>query len=238
MPDKIRKDTHVIHDILSEVKQLEGFAGAIKEISEQTNLLALNAAIEAARAGEFGRGFAVVAQEVRTLATRAKETADTIESGLNKALHAVDRSLADSELSDSRHHLEKATQAVEAFQKVQHSYEDMQQFYKTLLHVVTRHNADLAQQISDILGAIQYQDVESQQLTRIQQLIMKRHDCCANPGHDDIPELQAAMRTLLADYLEDEAKHQMPTPTDQAVDGSSSTAASNNSTTGPRIELF
>jgi methyl-accepting chemotaxis protein len=68
--DSIDKSTQAVYEAISIISQ----------IAFQTNILSLNAAVEAATAGEAGKGFAVVAGEVRNLANRSADVANTIST--------------------------------------------------------------------------------------------------------------------------------------------------------------
>jgi len=211
LPDMIREDVKGIQTAaIKEIDGLAAFINVIKEISKQTDLLALNAAIEAARAGDAGRGFAVVAGEVRKLSERSANAAAMIEKGLRDAQRTMQEGL---KLSPMDRQIAEAGAIVGSIRKLQGNYDDIREYYKTLIVAVTEHNTNLAAEIAEMLGQIQYQDVVRQRIERVAAAVAQRKDILlelarrlGNP-QADLTELPAQMLGVLDEYLANEARH-------------------------------
>lgn len=173
---------------LKEVLQLSGFteqlqqmATFVGDIASQTNLLALNAAIEAARAGEAGRGFAVVADEVRKLSSMSGETGRKISETVNTVNAAIARTV-----QMSRHHAEQDTLTLADSERVVSQV--IEHFRGTAQRIVgnshdlQQQNANVANEIAQVLVALQFQDRVSQMLAlitsdldKLQRQLSERH---------------------------------------------------------------
>ncbi|MGH1486499.1 MAG: methyl-accepting chemotaxis protein [Cellvibrionaceae bacterium] len=92
---QVHQASETIESLHEQSKGIGSVLEVIRAVAEQTNLLALNAAIEAARAGEQGRGFAVVADEVRTLAQKAQEATEKIDSMITTLQMGSESAVAD-----------------------------------------------------------------------------------------------------------------------------------------------
>ena len=91
-----------ITKVFESSNNISSIIEVINMIAEQTNLLALNAAIEAARAGEQGRGFAVVADEVRSLASKTRDSTQEISGLIAQLQNQVEETVSTVGQSEQR----------------------------------------------------------------------------------------------------------------------------------------
>ncbi|OEC35391.1 methyl-accepting chemotaxis sensory transducer with Pas/Pac sensor [Pseudomonas cuatrocienegasensis] len=172
-----------VNDLANSTQSIGSVADVITSIAEQTNLLALNAAIEAARAGEQGRGFAVVADEVRSLASRTRESTEQIHQIIASLRAGAERAVVTAQRGD-----EISRQSVQSVESVRTALDGISESVSRITGM-SQQMASAAEEQSHVAEDI------SRQITRIAQL----SDSSAGQAHQGATvgrELEE-----MADYL-------------------------------------
>jgi methyl-accepting chemotaxis protein len=187
----------------------------------QSHLLSINAAIEGSRAGPSGASFRVVAGEMRKLASNSNEVANQISQGLLRANMVVTGGIASS-IAKSSERLEVVLAAADSIHKFQENFTGITDFYKSRFSVITQHNHDLALNIAEVLGQIQYQDVVSQGIDRMMAAMSQRNTLLEeantelHQGFSDCHALPAKLNFIMQTYLIEEEKHKHSARHDEA----------------------
>jgi methyl-accepting chemotaxis protein len=157
-----------IQRLSDEMEQMRPLVNDIADISDRTNLLALNAAIEAARAGEAGRGFAVVADEVRRLANQTSIAAKEIDDRITRVAGQAQtetknarRTIAENE--DSH----KFTSLANNLSSIEERFKNASAHLEDMIKGIDEANRIIVEEVSIVLGDIQFQDVLRQRLEHV-----------------------------------------------------------------------
>jgi methyl-accepting chemotaxis protein len=126
--------------VLTEKTQSVGaIIATVNDLAERSSLLALNAAIEAAAAGEHGQSFAVVADEIKNLASQAKEATVEIRSILSDIQHGIGAAVMQTEEAVKRVEVGKE-QAIAAEQTIINLARSVEQSVATFEQIVAATN--------------------------------------------------------------------------------------------------
>ena len=154
---------NTVRELAESTGEISQAANLISTIADQTNLLALNAAIEAARAGEQGRGFSVVADEVRSLASKTRESTDKIHK-----IVEVLTSRAHSAVGVSAQGEQAAQHGVSTVEQTRDALNHIRQAVATIAELTEQMSAAVEQQ-STVAEHINQQIVEIADSTNVTQ---------------------------------------------------------------------
>jgi methyl-accepting chemotaxis protein len=151
-----------------EIEEMRSLVDDIADIADRTNLLALNAAIEAARAGDAGRGFAVVADAVRSLSDQtnkaAKEIADRIKRVIGQAQIETENARQTIARNEDSH---KFTSLADNLSGIEKRFKNASIHLEELIKGIDEANRIIVEEVSTVLGEIQFQDVLRQRLEHV-----------------------------------------------------------------------
>lgn len=155
----------------------------------------------------------MVADEVRALAAKSTEAAEEIEKRISQAHAVVEQGFSWGDDDDTNSELEKVSSVTECITNLNTSYNEMRDFYRSLLAFSSTHHESLSRQIVDLLSNIQYQDIVRQRIERLKQAngnLKKVMDTtAAKIGNDQIDlffEMER-LQKIAAEYQQDENQH-------------------------------
>ncbi|MDI9245629.1 methyl-accepting chemotaxis protein [Marinobacter sp. CHS3-4] len=184
----------VMQEISGETEAIQSMLDEMNGITGQTNLLAINAAIEAARAGDAGRGFSVVATEVQALSNRSEEFNEKIRSRVANASDLVQRatkSIDDMASQDMNFSLQSKKSVDRLMEEVQELDKARSEGMFQLASVAD----DVKHDVSEIVTKMQFQDMVTQLLQRVDERILLVNGHLENMAHvADLPDEERSLK--------------------------------------------
>jgi len=176
--DRLKETQTRMGLLANQINELSHYMSSVNEIAEQISLLALNASIEAARAGEYGRSFEVVANEIKKLSLKSGETAEDMGKKLKYLSKEMLKEVATvNETADFLNVKKEFTdRLLEKYNAIFNKFQQVDRSITEGVVKIEQKNIVILNDISDILGKLQFQDVVRQSLEAIAQKVKRIGD--------------------------------------------------------------
>jgi len=235
---QLKDNLERIQNLSDEMEQMRPLVDDITEIADRTNLLALNAAIEAARAGDAGRGFAVVADEVRRLSSQTNKAALEIAKRITAVAGQAQVETENArQLIDSDADSLKFKTLAGNLSEIETRFRNASVHLEAIIGSIDESNKVIVEEISMVLGEIQFQDVLRQRIEHVSDGLGYLKDLAGATALwlDGTAEMPSRGVREHLDELNQKYVMQEQRATHDAVLGR---AASASAGAGPKIELF
>jgi methyl-accepting chemotaxis protein len=231
-----------IFELANKVNELSRYISNVNEIAEQISLLALNAAIEAARAGEYGRGFEVVANEIKKLSVKSGKTAEDMEKKLKDLSKEIlkDVTVVNKTADFLNVTKESMDRLLEKYGAIFDKFQQVDRYMTEEIAKIEQKNIVISNDIADMLGKLQVQDVVRQALEAIAQKVKRIGDYhtyswrwAKDPSLENKPE---EPYLLFDEFYKSYVMDQQRITHQNTLNGTSE--STEQSSQAPQIELF
>lgn len=144
--ETISESSSTFHTMEEQMKEIEGIARQINDISFKLTILSLNASVEAAHAGDAGSGFEVVANEMRALSESSAGFSAKVSEVVKELLTKVEITSQRVENSD-----EALSESEETMSDLSGSFERLNNKFEVLYDNIESQNKTMGQ-IQGIFG--------------------------------------------------------------------------------------
>jgi methyl-accepting chemotaxis protein len=159
--DKMNSVIESTNLIFREINNIESF-------SRQTKFLALNASIESAKAGPMGRAFSVVADEIRKLANTTNQFSDKIRLHITEVEDSV-KNATNSANDLASQDMSFALTSKSENDKMSAQIVSFNARIDSSLTEISSVNLQVKEHISNLITALQFEDLIKQLVVRIEQ---------------------------------------------------------------------
>lgn len=155
-----------IHNSVEKLKNIQGIAASIEDISQTIKIISLNVSIEAANTGATGKGFQVLARDLREFASRTMRFAQDVKNRVKDTLETTENLRSDyaRSMQNVYTYIDDIKNSILGFEAIiTKSFGKI----RDIIGNLQKFSESIDNGIKEIVGKLQYYDITSQEVEHL-----------------------------------------------------------------------